>query len=474
MANETLKKKETFTIKDASNAREVALIVILRISEEGRKSHIALREALGASRLSDRDRAFAKRCVDGCLDYLLHEDALINRYSKLKVIKLDPYIRGILRMSVYQLKFMDKVPDSAVCNEAVKLTRLHGLGRLTGYVNGILRNMVRDKESGAKRFFEFELPWERYSLPEWLYKRLKRELGPKKALLTAENYLLERAVQVRFNLSLSSEEEITSCLERDGIGFKKIDIKKMLEDSYASGLLLYQVPEIRKLPVMYELSGLKGIERSEAFRKGYIQVQDVSSALAAASLEPEPGDRVLDICSAPGGKTIELADLMNAMNGDGDSRGEVIARDLTADKLRLIRENVTRCGFKNVKVQQWDALVPDEKYKGKADRVLADLPCSGLGIAGKKPDIKWNITEKSIEELSWLQARMLDVSGSYLKPGGRLVYSTCTITEEEDEKNASEFAKRSGLKLLYMTKLLPSDKHDGFFISVFERQKDGN
>ena len=460
------KKNKEYKIKDASNPREVALIVLLNVTEEGKMSHLALPEALSASRLPDRDRAFVKRCTDGCLDMLIQCDTLINRYSKLGVEKIDPVIRGILRLSVYQLKFMDRVPESAVCNEAVKLAKLHGLFGPSGFVNGVLRNMARDKAKASPKFFEFKEPEERYSLPASLFERLSREFGEKKACEISENYLRERPVQVRLCLSKLPEEEIRDILLREVPKLRKVDVEAVLRSSEESGFLLHSMPVLREMPVIYELPGIPGVEKLEAFKRGLIQVQDLSGAVAAAALCPEKGALVMDVCAAPGGKTIAVADFMAKSFGEEQ---RIISRDLTERKLSLIRENVTRCGFKNIRAEIWDALSFDPRYEKKIDSLIADLPCSGLGIAGKKPDIKLNVGEKEIEELSRLQSRMLDIVSRYVKPGGRLLYSTCTLTKEEDEDNALSFAERSGFRLLYMTKLLPAAEHDGFFISVFER-----
>ena len=469
LTKNTLKIKD-YHIKDASNPREVALIVLLRVTEEKRKSHIALREALGTSCLSDRDRAFVKRCVDGCLDYLILLDALIDRYSKVRSEKQDPVIRAILRLAAYQLKFMEKVPDSAACNESVKLAKLHGKTRLSGFVNGVTRNMARDKAAGADKFYSFPKITERYSIPVWLYERLVSEFGKERAGICAENYLLERPVQVRFNLSRGTEEEIKDLIIKDGIKSEKLDIAGILKESRELGLLIGDMPDIEDpeaLPVIYELSGLRGIENTEAFRRGLIQVQDLSSALAAAALRPKAGELIIDVCAAPGGKSIQLADML--CREEKGTSGKVISRDLTAEKLRLIKENISRCGFENIIPEVRDALDKDERYLQKADAVMADLPCSGLGIAGKKPDIKLNVSKEDIPELAKLQERILDTVSGYVRPGGRLVYSTCTLSHEEDEENAVAFSKRCGFKLLSMTKLLPSKRHDGFFISVFER-----
>lgn len=492
-------KKQTYSIKDTSNARDVVLFVLLNVTEEKKKSHVQLRETLDACKaLSPKDRAFVTRTVTGTLDRLIYLDHLIGRYSRTPLPILKPVIRAILRMSVYQLFFMDKVPPSAVCNEAVKLAKLHGFSGLSGYVNGVLRAMLRGRESGAETFTREPEAHIRLSVPKWLYKKLSADFGKERAEEICKAYLMERALTVRFNLSKAGEEEICALLAEDGAEYRRLDMRKMLADAerVCAGELdaenaqkhsgkrsrgeaaeggsrseaekegPAQTPEAdlpeEALPVMYELTNVNGIAGLRAFRAGFLQVQDASAALAAALSGVKAGECVIDVCAAPGGKTLQFADLLCGS-------GSVEARDISPQKTALIEENVKRAGFQNVRVRVWDALSPDEESYCRADVVMADLPCSGLGIAARKPDIKYNLKPYSIRELRDLQRDMLSVVSKYVKRRGKLVYSTCTLTPEEDEENVRWAVQNLGLRLRCAVKLFPNREHDGFFIAVLER-----
>ena len=449
-------EKKNYRLLDRENPRDAALVILLRVCEEHKKSHHAVREVLDqCGTMSKRDRAFAKRTAEGSLDYLIRIDTLIGRYLKKPLFLLKPVIRNILRMSFYQLLYMDKVPDSAVCNEAVELAKLHGLSALSGFVNGVLRAAVRDKLQGAERLFVIKDEAADLSVPKWLYKKLIADLGRERAAEVMKSYLSERSVTVRLNRSLASVREVEDSLSEDGIAFSRIDT--------AAFLSAHGVPYTEEtLPVMYELPGITGLSKVRAFQNGYLQPQDVSAAIPAVLAAPEKGDRVIDVCAAPGGKSLQLADLLQGS-------GEVEARDVSPQKTALIEENIVRCGFQNIRTRVQDALKMDEDSLFRADIVIADLPCSGLGIAARKPDIKMNVKPYSITELQGLQREMLRVVTRYVKPRGRFVYSTCTITPEENGDNAEFIRTELGFTLLKETAVLPSASCDGFYAALFEK-----
>ena len=281
----------------------------------------------------------------------------------------------------------------------------------------------------------------RYSVPLWLLEMWKAVYPRDTVEAMLSSFLEERRLFVRCNLGRASREEIRESLESQGVDY---------------------------------------LERLEAFQKGWIQVQDFSSSLVALAAAPREGDYCIDVCGAPGGKSLHVADLMKGT-------GTVEVRDVSARKTALIEENIKRSGFANMKAVVMDALVFDEASFEKADVLIADLPCSGLGIIGRKPDIKYRMTLKGIEELAGLQREILSVVWQYVKPGGTLVYSTCTISRKENEENAAWFAEnypfrpvniegRFGNHIQSETmkggtlQLLPGiDPGDGFFLAVFER-----
>ncbi len=438
-----------------NSTREIALDVLLEVQEEGKPSHVVLKQALDKYRyLEKQDRAFLTRLVEGTLEYELQLDEVLNRYSKTKVSKMKPLIRALLRMSVYQLLYMERVPDPAVCNEAVRLAKKRRFEGLSGFVNGVLRTIAREKQNIA-----FSEPWLAYSVPEWMLSMWERRYGKETAEGIAASFLNGQPLIVRCNESLAPVPQIRGELESQGITVRP--------HPFAEGLL--------------ELSGYDAPDSIGEFLNGHVTIQDPASALVGYIASPRAGDLVVDVCAAPGGKALHAADLLSGT-------GMVEARDLTEYKVALIEDNTMRCGFTNLRASVWDAAEFDPKLEGKADIVLADLPCSGLGIIGKKPDIKRRVREADLAGLAALQRNLLQTVWRYAKPGGLLLYSTCTISKQENEDNAAwivetlPFDKRELAPLLpecirgkargNCLQLLPGKEPcDGFFIAAFTRKR---
>ncbi len=375
---------------------------------------------------------------------MIELDYIIDQFSKVKVSKMKPVIRTILRSAVYQLKYMDSVPASAACNEAVKLAAKRGFGSLRGFVNGVLRNISRNLSdisypSEEDMLYSFSV---RYSVPEWILGQWLAEYGKETVRAMAEEFLKEKPVTVRFHPDRISKEELMRKLKEEGVSVK--------EDA--------------ELPYALHLSGLDYLMKLESFQKGYFQVQDVSSMQVAQWAAPEEGSYIIDVCAAPGGKAIHLAEMLRRT-------GHVEARDLTEYKIGMIRENILRSGMTNIEAVQMDARLRDEASVGKADIVIADLPCSGLGVLGRKPDLKYKMTQDTQRELVKLQREILSVSAEYVKQGGKLIYSTCTIHKEENEDNAAWFARQfPEFHLQRERQTLPGrDSGDGFYIAMFLR-----
>lgn len=438
-----------------TNSREIVLDILMEILEKGNLSHLVLKQALEKYQyLEKQDRAFITRITEGTLEYLIQIDAVINRYSKVKVNKMKPVIRTLLRMSVYQILYMERVPDSAVCNEAVKLAKKRKFQGLTGFVNGVLRNISREKEN-----LVFDTAAERYSIPQWMFSMWEKDYGTEIAEKISASFLADRPLTVRCNVSRASVEEIQESLKNQGIQSEKSEISE----------------------TMLTLEGYDYLDAVGAFAEGLLTVQDTSSSLVGVVAAPKKGDFVLDVCSAPGGKSLHVADLMEGI-------GLVESRDLTDYKISLVEENIARCGFTNMQTCVWDATEFDPEMEGKADIVLADLPCSGLGIIGKKPDIKMRLKEEELDSLAKLQREILSVVSRYVKPGGKLIFSTCTINKKENEENAAwilenlPFTKKEIASALpealkkdcveNRIQLLPGvHPCDGFFIAAFERKQ---
>lgn len=462
-----IKNKKIFNIEDYKNARDIALFVLFEICENRRKSNTILKESFedaerNGVHLSNTDTAFIERIVIGTMDRLITIDSVIDNFLKKPFRMLNPVIKAVLRMSVYQIMYMDRVPDSAACNEGVRLTRLHGMDGMTGFVNGVLRAVAREHEEGGSRLDLSSAPASvRYSLPEWICSLIKKEYGSEKAERIFDAYLCERHETVRYNISRvgqpDAEQQISDSLRKDGFELKAVDMAEMVSSSEYD-----YVPEAA-LPILYEVKGGGNIARAEAFRKGYVTVQDPASALVASFAAVQSGDTVIDVCSAPGGKALAVAELAG-----GSCRIE--ARDISRQKTSLISENVRRCGYKNISVRVLDALKEDEESLYRADVLIADLPCSGLGVIAKKPDIKLNLEQYSVTELQKLQRDILANVSRFVKPKGKLVYSTCTLSREENEDNTAWLETELGFRKTAECKLLPGRNNDGFYIAVLQKR----
>lgn len=432
------------------NSRELILDTLLLIDRDGEYSHIALKQVLDKYQYLDKkERAFITRVVNGTLERMIELDHIIHSFSKVKVNKMKPVIRMILRSGVYQIKYMDAVPDSAVCNESVKLAGKRGFTGLKGFVNGVLRNVSRNlarveypsREKDPEGYLSI-----RYSLPAWLAAQWISEYGLEKAEEIGEGFFAERPLCVRCNTSRISREELAERLRREGV----------------------EVTPDEEVPCALWLQGYDHVAGLPEFREGLFYVQDLSSMRAVLWADPKEGDQVLDVCAAPGGKAIHVAEMLRGT-------GMVEARDLTDYKIGLLEENIRRAGLANIQAVKWDATLPDPEKEEKMDIVLADLPCSGLGVLGKKPDLRYKMTPEKEEELARLQQKILSVVQAYVKPGGTLVYSTCTIHRVENEENTRWFLENHPkFRLRKERQLLPgADRGDGFYIAVMEKESHG-
>ena len=443
------------------NEREIALYILMDIFKDGGYNNIALRKALNAHpEMTNVQKAFVTEIVNGTLRNLIRIDYIINQFSKTPVKKMKPFIRTNMRMGIYQLIFMDKIPQSAVCNEAVKLAKKHKFASLSGFVNGILRNVARNidnisypnKEKEPVKYLSVT-----YSCPEWIieYWLKSYDFETVNKICIANNKA--PSISLCVNTLKNTKEELANTLKDEGV---EIDMDTLLQNS------LY----VRKTSNIGEL---------ESYKKGLFHIMDESSMLATRILNPDENSVVIDVCSAPGGKTFATAEIMK-------NTGKVISRDIYEHKAELIKEGADRLGLTNVEVQVRDAL--EDKEDIGADFVFVDAPCSGLGLVRKKPDIKNNKTMADVEELASLQRKILAVASKKVKKDGILVYSTCTVSEKENIENVRwfvdnfdfepvDFSELLPEKVKYETakkgyiEILPSDYGtDGFFISKFRRK----
>ena len=421
------------------NPREVALSALFEIEYDGAYSNMAVKSAL--SKLDDnRDRGLVTQLVYGVVRRKLTLDYIISRYSKVKIKKLSKYVLLILRMGVYQLYFTDKIPESAGVNESVKLAKKY-CGKSAGFVNGILHSVIRGKSTLEYPKDKIEYLSIKYSYPEEMVE-LFWDTGFCEELLSALNEEPDTTVRVN---TLKDEKLETIC-----------DVS----------------------PVYSGAKVLKGIDvaQNPDYKKGRIIPQDIAAMMAAIALSPKPYDICIDMCAAPGGKTTHLAELM-------ENCGKIYAFDIHPHKVEIIKKNAERMGISIIDAKVGDALLKNQDLLGKADKVLADVPCSGLGIIRRKPDIKWN--KDDIEALPEIQYQILKNAASYLKPSGELVYSTCTILKRENEDVVMRFLEEnkdfelSRVELPgklgrenkgYITLYPNIDGTDGFFICKIKRK----
>lgn len=436
--------------------RELILGILLEVTRDGEYSHVALRNVLNKYQYLDKkERAFITRVTEGTLENMIEIDYIVNQFSKVPVNKMKPVIRNIIRSAVYQMKYMDSVPNAAACNEAVKLATKKGFHNLKGFVNGVLRSVDRGLDTMV-------LPGDlsiKYSMPKWILDQWLASYSRETVEKMLADFQEEKPTTIRCNFRRMSKETLIEELKKEGVTVK--------EHPYLTYAL--------------EISGYDYLGDLESFQKGAFYVQDISSMLVGEIANPQEGDNVLDVCAAPGGKALHIAELLHGT-------GNVEARDLTNYKVGLIQENINRSGMDNIEATLWDATVLDESWIKKADIVVADLPCSGLGVLGKKTDLKYKMTEKTQKELVVLQRQILSQVKEYVKPGGTLVYSTCTIHAKENMDNVhwflegnQEFSLASIQDCLCeelkesviaegCLQLLPGiHESDGFFIAKFKR-----
>ena len=441
---------------DNINLRNKVLNMLLEIDDK-KQSHIVLKETLDSHKhLEKNQRAFVTRLFRGTIERQIELDYIIDAFSKTPTGKMKKVIKYILRMSVYQLKYMDSVPVSAVCNEAVKLTAKRKFVGLKGFVNGVLRNIANNINSVEYPKNEMEMLSVKYSVPQWIIDMWNEQYGNEQTAKMLSGLYSRTETTVRCNESKAPVEDIIKSLKYADVEVKKSEI-------YDKALFISNYNSLTDLDV---------------FNSGMITVQDLSSMMVGLAANPKEGDYVIDVCAAPGGKTLHISEMMNRT-------GTVEARDLTKYKVNLINDNIKRLGNKNIITKVMDATVMDEKSIDKADIVIADLPCSGLGVINKKSDIKYNVSKEQILELVKLQRKILTVVSKYVKKGGTLIFSTCTVNKYENDENVEWIEKNLPFKTLSLGENFPeiTDRRknhvqiftgdygmDGFYISKFIKQ----
>ncbi len=426
-------------------AREAAAKILLTVHEENAYANVVLAREIRKLKLEDRDRRFVTELVYGTTKAGMTLDWILQRYINRPLKKISPMVREILRTGMYQLFYMEKVPPSAACNEAVELTKKYSHIGTVKFVNAVLRTAARQPEKAA---FPIGKNAEYLALsafhPVWLVKKWIAQFGYAETaeLCTFNNG--QPNLSLRANTLKCSQKELLDKLCTEG----------------AEGTASEWTPE----GVLCQAHG--SLDTMEALQQGFCQVQDESSMLVAHVVDPQPEEFIIDACSAPGGKATHMAALMK-------NQGRILAGDIYPHKLARIEENARRLSVKIVETVLMDARKIGENFTEQADRVLADVPCSGLGVLRRKPDARWTKQPNELDELPLLQFEILESAAKAVKKGGILVYSTCTIAPEENQQVVEKFLKQHKEFFLEDTgKFLPLKQRDEKMVQLYPH-KDG-
>ena len=503
----------------AGNPRAVVLDILIDVLEHGGFSHQTIYRLLNEEGFTSKERAFAVRLARGTIENALLLDDCIDQVSKTPVRKMKPLVRNVLREAVYQIRFMDNVPDSAAVNEAVKLMRKRGLSQLSGFVNGVLRGYLRARDAGKEP--QPRTDEARYSTPQWILD-LWQESYPSEMKSILEGLNQKPDLTIAVNMRKISAEDLISRLREEGVEAELLETEQVEAERLEAG----QFCTVTGQPGT-KSEGAGGRQKSSSldkirlnssvdleclpeFKEGLFYVQDLSSMLPAEAVmenlsqaddqgsykqtdgqdsskqtdsqgyskqtdtqgsgkqtDSQAPLTVIDLCSAPGGKSINMSLLLG-------ENANIISRDQSEEKIGKIRENAARLGISNIHPQVWDGTKTDPDMIGKADIILADLPCSGLGVFNRKPDIKYRVNEKDLQELQNLQREILTASLPYLKDGGLLVYSTCTVNPGENQENRDWILREAPhLSLIEDRQVFASARQDGFYVAVFRQTRKG-
>lgn len=427
-------------------ARNIALKSLYEINIKQAYSNIVLDKFINENRekLSNLDINFISELVYGVVTWKLTLEYIIQKYSKTKIKKMSDWVKNILYLGSYQIIFLDKVPKSAAVNESVNLCKKYNF-KSVGLFNAILRKI---EKSDYKEISNITNSITRislkYSMPEWIVKKICDEYGEEETANICQNLNLRPNISVRIN-RLKGKMDLGE--------------KGILED-------------------FRTITGTKNITKTKEYIEGNITIQDEAAGLSSFVLAPKEGEIVLDACSAPGGKTTYLAELMH-------NKGKIVAWDIYEERLKQVEQNAKRLGIDIIQTEVHDATKLKEEYVEKFDKILLDVPCLGLGVIRRKPDIKWNRQEEDIKEISDIQFNILKTCSKYLKRNGTLVYSTCSMLKEENDAIIEKFIKEENFETVNieeqipnefskittkdMVQFLPSQKHDGFFITMLKK-----
>lgn len=437
------------------NVRDAALSILLAIDKNQAYSNLLLHQTIERYKLEAKDRGLLTELTYGTLQHKMTLDYYLEPFIRGKV---DHWVRWLLRLSLYQMHYLTRIPPHAAVNEAVEIAKRRGHQGIASMVNGILRTILRQ---GVRSVEEIQDPIERLSIatshPQWLVARWVEDYGYDITRDMLEENNIPPVQTVRVNTTKTNVKEVIASLKADGMIAEQSDL----------------------IPECIHLTNGQAA-RTKAFKEGLITIQDESSMLPAYALHPQPGWRVLDMCAAPGGKTTHIAEKMN-------NDGSILATDIHPHKLDLIDGNTARLGLDIVQTAPIDGRKAAEFLQPESfDAVLVDAPCSGLGVMRRKPDIKYTKREEDLENLQTIQLALLDAAVKVLKSGGRLVYSTCTVDKQENQGTVQAFLKQhpemkaqqleslptklAEKQVDGMLQVFPQDfGSDGFFVAAFKK-----
>ena len=431
-------------------ARKLALNILYKVEKENAYTNILLNDVINKNKkeLNNKDIGLISEIVYGVTTWRLTIDEIIKKYSKIKIKKISPWILNILRLSIYQIVFLDKIPKSAAVNEGVNLAKKYGNKGSVGFTNAILRKVDKDTERDKLNNIklnndnnDLEIISKCTSMPIWIIEELKNDgLNNDNILDICRKSNIRPNISIRVNNLKINRKELEKILDDEKVKIKKDGI---LEDFII-------------------LDKINGIEELESFKNGLFTVQDEVAGLPAIILNPKQNDKILDSCSSPGGKTTYIAELMK-------NKGEILAFDIHEHRVKLVEENATRLGINIIKTKVEDASIYKKEYKEKFDKILLDVPCLGIGVLKRKPDIKWQKKKADLDEIQKLQMDILNTCSKYLKIGGELVYSTCSIFKKENRFLIEDFLnKNKNFKLVNLKDIIEGKIDNKFFLSYLK------
>ena len=434
-------------------AREIALKTLYNIDINNAYSNIELDKQINNNlkNINSKDIAFISELVYGVITWKLTLDEIVKKHSKIKLKKISPWIINILRLGIYQIVFLNKVPKSAAVNESVNLAKKYGHKSSSGFVNAILRKVsVADYEELFQIKGDIERISKTTSMPEWIVEKLLEQHSLEETNDICKNSNIRPKISIRVNKLKISKEKLKEKLK---------DVQNIeVQDGILNDFLI--------------LPKAKGLEKMQDFKNGEFTVQDEAAGLTALILNPEKEEKVLDACSSPGGKTTYIAELM-------ENTGLIEAWDIHKHRVKLVEDTYKRLGITNIKTKVQDATIEMKEYFEKFDKILLDVPCLGLGVLKRKPDIKWQKTKEDIIEITKTQEKILETCSKYLKKGGKLVYSTCSILNEENIdvitkflKNHSDFKiEKIQIKPTYLQKVIKKENNKNYFEKFIENSQ---